>query len=478
VTGKMRTVVAAALAAAGTWSAPVFAESIEDLKTRAKALVEELEREVEAARKERQRLEAERTTLERQRKTGSTATATPPPAPETDRKVDVLATEVERLKSAIVLPETKELKSIYGLGPAASKVYQVQRGLSLGGYGEAFYSRVVEDKAGATDRADALRFVLYAGYKFSDRIIMNAEIEFEHASTGSTVSSGNGEVSVEFAYLDFLGWDYLNARAGLVLVPMGFINEIHEPVFFHGVNRPETERVIIPTTWREMGVGVFGSLHPDLSYRAYLHTSLNAKGFTEAGIRGGRQSGNRALGETLAGSARFDYTPQQIPGLLVGASAFVGETGQNQMFGADEPEGIFSLVDVHVQYRYRGLELRGLAAFGNLGDAAAISRANEKTVGDRMQGHYIEAAYNVMPHLFPDLTQQYLAPFFRYENFDAMASAPAGFARDRTRDTELYTVGLTYKPHPQVALKLDYRNFELARGERTDDVNIGLGFVF
>jgi hypothetical protein len=83
-----------------------------------------------------------------------------------------------------------------------------------------------------------------------------------------------------------------------------------------------------------------------------------------------------------------------------------------------------------------------------------------------------------MPVICPDWTTQYVAPFFRYENFDPMESAPHGFARDRTRDTELYTMGITYKPHPQVALKLDYRNFEQAQGQRADDFGVGLGFVF
>jgi hypothetical protein len=249
-------------------------------------------------------------------------------------------------------------------------------------------------------------------------------------------------------------------------------------VYFHGVNRPEVERNIIPTTWRELGVGAFGSLPGDLQYRTYLTTSLNAKGFDSAGIRGGRQSGNRAIAETFAGSGRLDWTPEQIPGLLLGGSFFVGETGQNLEFDGDEPTGLLAMGDVHAQYRYKGLEFRGLYAFSALGDAAAISRANGKAVGDRAQGHYLEVAYDIMPLVCPDWTQQYLAPFFRYENLDPMESAPAGFGRDRTRDTEVYTAGITYKPHPQVALKLDYRNFELGRGQRADDINFGLGFVF
>jgi hypothetical protein len=471
----------AALALVGPTAAGAD-ESLEDLKARARSLIQELEREVQKARAERKALENERKALrERPEPAPKTAEAPPPAAEkpaETARKVDVLVDEVERLKSAIVLPEKKELKSIYGLGPAASKVYQQNRGLSIGGYGESFYSRVLQDKNGAKDRADALRFVLYTGYKFSDRILLNTEVEFEHATTGSTVSSSGGEVSVEFAYLDFLGWDYLNLRAGLVLIPMGFINEIHEPVYFHGVQRPEVERTIIPTTWRELGVGAFGSLPFDLQYRTYLTTSLNAKGFNENGIRGGRQSGNRALAETGAGSGRLDWTPSQVPGLLFGGSFFVGETGQNEEFAGEEPTGLLAMGDVHAQYRWQGLELRALYAFGSLGDAAQISRGNEHTVGDRMQGYYLEAAYNLMPLVCPEWADQYVAPFFRYESFDPMESAPYGFTRDRTRETELYTMGITYKPHPQVVLKFDYRNFEQARGERADDLGIGLGFVF
>jgi opacity protein-like surface antigen len=400
------------------------------------------------------------------------------PSGETDRKVDVLAEELAKLKDEIIVPETAEMTSEHGLGPAASKVYRIDRGLSIGGYGEGHFSETVSDTRGSNDTADALRLVLYTGYKFSDRILFNSEIEFEHATTSSTVTSGDGSVSVELAYLDFLLHQMANVRTGLVLVPMGFINEIHEPVFFHGNDRPEVERRIIPSTWRELGAGVFGSLHEDLEYRAYLTTSLNAKGFSSSGIRGGRQSGNRASGESLAMTGRVDYTPSAVPGLLIGGSAFVGETGQNQNFAGSEVDALLTLWDLHAQYRWRGLELRALAVFGTIGNADTLSLDVGSPVGDRQDGHYYEVAYDVMPHVFPAADTQYLAPFFRYENFDTNASVPSGFTRDRTKDTELYTVGLTYKPIPQVALKLDYRNFELARGEATDRVTIGAGFVF
>jgi len=464
----------AGLAAMLVLAAPAArADRFEDLERRASELGEQLEAELKAVRREREALAEERAALEAGAARGAKPSSTAAAA-ETERKVDILASEVEQLKENLVVPPTAEYKARYGVGPAASKVYSVSRGLSVGGYGELVYGNTVSDTRGTTDRADAQRFVLYTGYKFNDWIVLNTELEFEHATTESSVSSGAGEVALELAYLDFLHSEALNARLGLVLVPLGFINEIHEPVFFHGVNRPEVERSIIPTTWSELGAGVFGR-HGDFEYRGYVLTSLNAAGFEDSGIREGRQHGNRALAESPAGAVRLDWTPGFVPGLLAGASVFAGETAQDELGHAD---GRLVLWDAHVQYRRRGLELRGLAAFGHLDDAKSISAANGETIANQFQGHYLEIAYDVMPHLFPDLPTQYLAPFFRYENLDPQMHVPAGLRRDHTKDTELYTVGVTYKPHPQVVLKLDYRNFEVGRGNRADDVNLGAGFVF
>ena len=175
---------------------------------------------------------------------------------ELERTVAVLADELERTRRALAVPEEREMAARYGHADGASKIYDVSRGLSIGGYGEGHYSKLVDDDRGSSDRADLLRLVLYTGYKFTDNILFNAEIEFEHATTSSTESSGDGSVSVEFAHLDFLLNHWFNVRAGLVLVPMGYINEIHEPTSYFGVNRPEVERQIIPATWRENGVGV------------------------------------------------------------------------------------------------------------------------------------------------------------------------------------------------------------------------------
>ena len=475
--------------ALASFSGVAGAEDLDRLEQRAQDLIRQLETELDAVRAERARvererkaLEAERATLEAEKKgvapgAPAAAAAGPEPAPtETSRKVDILTEEVEQLKENLNLPPTRELKSKYGLGPAASKVYDVKRGLSLGGYGEGFFSFKTQE---GESRADALRFVLYTGYKFTDRILLNTELEFEHATTSSTASSSGGSVSLEFGYLDFLGWDWLNARAGLVLVPMGFLNELHEPTTFFGNNRPELERRVIPTTWRELGTGVFGNVfHPDLSYRAYVITSLDAEGFTSEGVRGGRQQGNRALAEDIAGTARLDYMPHQVPGLLLGASAFGGDTGQNQEFAGERIDVPVTLYEVHGQYRGYGLELRGIGAWGDIGDAATLSRALDQTIASEIEGWYLEAGYDVMPWILPDYPNQYAAPFVRYSEVDTQARVPAGFVADLAQNQDIFTVGLSYKPIPQVVLKLDYRAFWVEEGERPDEINVGLGFIF
>lgn len=451
---------------------------LDGLKRQAQELIDRLQQELEALRAERELLEVERKGLKQQGLEAPAPLKTADTDQDTQRKVQILGEEIARLKERIVLPDVKEYKSYYGLGPAASKIYQTNRGLSIGGYGEANLSQKVSDRSDGHDEADFLRFVLYTGYKFTDRLLLNAELELEHATTESTVTASDGSFSLEFGYLDYLYAEGFNARAGLVLVPLGFLNEIHEPVFFFGNNRPEVERTIIPTTWRALGAGVFGSFADDVQYRAYLTTSLNAKGFGSSGIRGGRQKGNRARAEDAAGSVRLDYTPHQVPGFLVGASGFFGNTGQNQRFAGKKVDAFLTLWDVHAQYRYRGIELRALAAFGSLDGVEALSKDSGESVADRFEGWYAEVGYDVMPHLFPQKTTQYLAPFFRYESIDPQESVGRGFVRDLTEVAELYTVGVSYKPHPQVVFKLDYRNFVARRGSRPDDINIGLGFIF
>jgi len=393
-----------------------------------------------------------------------------------ERKTDILSQEVEKLRTNLAIPEEKALKSAYGLGPAASKVYQVGKGLSIGGYGEAHYQNIVSDKGDAKNSADFERLVAYIGYKFTDRILFNSEIEFEHGTTGEGAEE-KGEVSVEFAALDFFIDPMVNARAGLVLMPMGFINQIHEPPFYFGNNRPVVERQIIPSTWREIGVGLFGAITPELTYTTYVINGLDAQGFQSTGIREGRQGGSQALAENLGYVARMDYTPDALPGVTVGGSAYLGNSGQDLEYAGQKPNVFTQLYEAHVQWKYRGLEFRTLGSWGHINDAATLSAAKGETIGSQNYGWYTEVGYDILPWLFKD-TAQYLAPWFRYEKYNTIASAPEGFAGVPYLNQQAFEVGLQYKPIPQVVIKADYRNFSAAEGSVPDDFNLGLGFVY
>lgn len=403
-----------------------------------------------------------------------------------ERKTDVLSQEVEKLRTNLVIPEETQYKSAYGLGPAASKVYQVGKGLSIGGYGEANYQAIVGDEKtiapgssnGKKDNADFERLVLYAGYKFTDNILFNSELEFEHGSTDN-----GGSVSVEFAALDFFIDPLANIRAGMVLMPMGFINPIHEPPFYFGNNRPEVERQIIPSTWREIGAGLFGEILPNLTYTTYVVNGMNAANFTSDGIRSGRQKGSQAKAEDLAFVGRIDYAPPVLPGLSVGGSAYLGNSGQNQLFDGQQVDAFTQLYEGHIQWKYRGLEFRALGSYGHIDDAGVLSAANLRAnngkgvIGEDNYGWYTEVGYDVLPWIFKDTTQ-YLAPFFRYEQLDTLASAPIGFEDDLSKDRRIYQVGLQYKPIPNVVIKADYRNFKAKKGDVPDDFNLGFGFIF
>ncbi len=443
------------------------------------ATMEEMWKIIQQQQKEIEALKA----AARPPETGGTArtvaeTPHPPTPPQVDaaRKTNILAAEVEKLKTQLLIPETREYKSQYGLGPAASQVYRVNRGLSIGGYGEAFYSHYTGDKGTTRNSADLQRAVLYVGYKFNDKIILNNEFEFEHATTGEG-SEERGEASVEFSQLDFLLHSAANIRAGLMLTPMGFINEMHEPTTFHGNRRPDVERYIIPSTWRELGAGLFGQVMPGLQYRLYAMNGLNANGFASSGIQEGRQEGSQALAEDIAFTGRLDYTPAFMPGLMVGGSAYLGNAGQQNRYQGVKADILTQLYEGHVQWHYKGWELRALGAVGQIGNAALLSAARGEAIGRQNYGWYTEAAYDLMPLLWRD-SSHYLAPFFRFERYDTLADVAPGWADDGTYDRWIYQGGLTYKPITNISIKADYRNVQSARGKLPDEFNLGLGFIF
>jgi len=407
---------------------------------------------------------------------GLPALAAEEPKSDDDARIKALAEELRRLKLELALPET-EYKSYAGMGPAASKVYFVPRGLSVGGYGELTFAKGLQE--GARSTTDILRVVAYTGYRFSDRIVFNAEIEFEHGSTEKL-----GAVNVEFAYLDFKLTDFLSARVGNVLVPIGFINEMHEPAFFSGVARPDVERLLIPSTWNENGLGVYGAYGP-LRYKAYVMTGLRAvknegdknEGFVdESWIREGRQAGSKARADGLAGVVNLSFE-QDI--FRVAGTLYYGRSGQGAQVSGSEVRGDVLLGELHGSVAWRGLSARALFARGTLTDTDLISLENGSIVGSRVQGGYGEVAFDVLTFFAPGSSHS-LTPFVRYEAYNLHHGVAEGMSKDASLNRRNFVAGATYKPVPTVALKADFQslsNMAPASSARTQ-LNLGAGFIF
>jgi hypothetical protein len=351
------------------------------------------------------------------------------------------------------------------------------QGVSIGGYGEMLLQAYDSSKddgtpSGKTDTFDFLRAVLYFGYKFSDSFVFNSEIEIEHAST-----SKSGSVSVEFAYLDYLHSDPFNLRAGLVLIPMGLLNELHEPTTYLGAVRPDTERRIIPSTWRENGVGVFGSFG-GFDYRTYVVNGLDGSGFSASGLRGGRQKGSKAKAEDFAWVGRFDYT--SVPGLMVGASVYAGNSGQGLETAGGEGVDVPTLIfEGHVDYKIRGLQLRALYAQADLDDVAKLNEAlgymGNDSVGDSMVGYYLEAGYDVFSKRSG---RSSLIPYVRWEKVNTQESVPDGWLADPATDTDFLSIGLAYQPIEQLIAKLEYRDANNAADTGVNQINFNIGYIF
>jgi len=395
------------------------------------------------------------------------------------RRIDILAEEIEKSRLGEVAERTYE--SRFGLGPAASQVYQLKKaGVSLAGYGEITYQNFARENdadrpSGKTDEIDYLRHVVYVGFKFSDRILFNSEIEFEHASTGK-----KGSVSVEFGYVDAQISSALAARAGMVLVPVGIINEFHEPPTFYGSLRPETESAIIPTTWRTNGFGVAGSTKSGFGYRLYLVEGLNAAGFSASGIRGGRQSGSQSLAEDMGITGRLDYN--SVAGFNLGASFYTGNSGQGLKDAAgNEIGGRVTLWSVHGIFAQRGLELRGLLAQSTIGDVDSLNRilklTGASTIGKKQNGFYLTAAYDVLP-LFAKGKTGALLPFVQYEKLNTQSEVATGLSANAANERTNLTYGLAFKPHPNVAFKLDYINRRNEAQTAADQFNLAVNYLF
>jgi hypothetical protein len=328
--------------------------------------------------------------------------------------------------------------------------------------------------------------VLFVSHSFNDSFRFYSELEVEHTLSCATCP---GEFEVEQAFLDsrLLG-DALSARAGLVLIPMGIINQWHEPPIFHGVVRPKVDTVVIPSTWRDLGAGFFGQPTDSVRYEAYAVTGLDPMKFNAGGLSASREQGALATANAWAFTGRLEWEP--LLGGVLGASAYYSDAGANGQFY--DPKGarvdlsvpVFGW-DVDARYRRAGFEWRVVFVEWFLPQSDALMLTRDATgkplfdpahpVPTRMVGAYVEGAYDVFHPL--GLRHQ-LLPFARLEHYNTQAEVPDGYRKDPTFNVREYTFGLSYRPIRQVVLKADYQLRNRRAGFDETQLNFGLGFMY
>lgn len=399
------------------------------------------------------------------------------------RQMDLMADEIESFKFK---------KGSDGSKPDRVKVH---------GYGELHYNNRV-DANGGNSEIDLHRFVIGVHAQLADWIHLNAEIDFEHAAQ---------ELEFEFASLDFLIDQKFNVRAGLMLMPVGFLNEFHEPNLYWSVERPEFQSKIIPTTWSGAGAGFFGTPVEGINYRVYFVNSVQSirpAGFGtgagpggnggdggrftgSSGIRSGRQQINELTAEDFSAVGRMELT-KLFPGLQLGFSFYAGNTTHDLI----SEGGFILLLETDMKYRLNWFEMNASVANIDVSDAAAINAycatqngitAGTCTadIGDNIFGWNVQAGIHV-PQLLGMNTAHDVVTWFMFERIRPQDSVPTGTTPTAGVNFDVYQAGVAYLPTPSVSVKLDWQhrrfqnpNFAPGKiGLAADTVNLGVAWMY
>ena len=385
-------------------------------------------------------------------------------------RIEILTEEIEKAKLGdgirSGLQESRIEKRLRALEHQVATLELEQTSpTALSGYMDFHYNKSSPGDA----ILDFHRFVLLFSHEFSEAIRFYSELEIEHAF----IKSGQGEVELEQAFVDFHVDPRLAIRAGIVLVPMGIQNERHEGPAYFGVERHQVETVLIPTTWFDPGVGIFGRIVPGLDYKLYLLGSLDGTKFKASGIRGARSKGFKTNIDNPAIAGRLTYSG--FKDLTVGTSLYYGGGVGHKI----DIDASITIYDIDFAYRYRSLELRGIwtqTFVGNADDLTAAIDAEDGPIARRMEGFGLEVAV----HLLPQTHEWDLALFARYEEADTQAKIPTGFLPVTRFDRSWITLGASFLPHPDVVIKVDYQigHNEDPTVEEGNSFNIGLGWWF
>lgn len=419
-------------------------------------------------------------------------------AQETDlaKRVEQLAAELAQLKAELAAqkaqaasatapvlstpaPATPVLAPVATSAPAAVASVapaSEQPSTVLIGYGEVNYNHPVRNASGS--QADVRRAVIGFQHRFDDRTKIVSEFEWEHAVVSA---SDKGESEVEQLYVEREFGGGLRARAGLFLMPVGLLNQTHEPTAYYGVERNFVETAIIPTTWREAGIGLSGEFGEGFAWDAGLTTGFDLSKWDPASEDGRvsplgsiHQEGQVAKARNLALHGALNW--RGYPGLLVGGSVFSGKAS-HATEGFPAQDARVSLVDLHTRYTPGAWDLSALWAYGRISDTTALNATfigNPTPVPSSFAGWYLQAAYRLWQS-----GDYVLSPFARYESFNTARSysaLPSGMNVATGPNERVATVGANFKVGQGVVLKADYQKF--AEDKSRDRVNLGLGFAY
>jgi hypothetical protein len=374
---------------------------------------------------------------------------------------------------------------------SASNLMLKDSKLVVGGYGEVHYNQPLDNSTYNNGLLDVHRVVMLFGYNFNRNTQFVTELEFEHVS----------EVYVEQAFLQHRINNYINLRAGLMLIPMGIINEYHEPTTFNGVERPHIDKYIAPSTWREIGLGATGNIfEASLKYQVYMFNGFNgydgdAKFSGKNGLRKGRQKGIEAYVSSPNLSAKVEY--YGIRGLNIGLSGYFGNTQSTLYHGIskDDSQAIakadssvvgMSMVGIDARYKSGAWQLRGQFYYNKLSNTeqynyfTASADGSLNDLGSSMLGYYIEVGYDVLRNFD---TMKQLVPFVRYEYYDTQNTMDGGdnvqSLRNLANENTVITTGLSLMLSKGSIAKMDMQFVKNAANDSfTQTINFGIGVMF
>ena len=364
--------------------------------------------------------------------------------------------------------------------PPGSPGIAVADSTRLWGYGELNYNHPTGKSEDA--QADVRRAVIGFSHAFSEDTHVYGELEWEHAVVSADDS---GESEVEQLYVEHQFNPAIAMRAGLTLIPFGFLNERHEPTNYYGVERNFVETAIIPSTWREGGVSALGTTDFGLSWNVGVTTSQDLSKWDptdpetrESPLGAIHQELQLAKAHDLAiyGAANW----QGIPGLELGGAVFTSNIGQGQDdFLADNAR--LTIGEVHARWQPGPFDLSALYSRGRISDTEALNLTfigNPYPVPKTFWGGYVQAAMRAW-----ERGDQSISPFVRYEEFNTAASfepVPLGLGVAPWPTQKVWTVGVNYYLTPQVVFKADYQHFDF-----TDELlgyatrfDLGVGYQF